>query len=115
MNNKIVVFSVTDLQGKSRNNKTEIAFQIIKHTCITQRLLIVFSITDLQGKSMNNKTEIAFQIIKHTCITQRLLIKKKKKKDLKKNNKTHVETYLKIKNKRYIKHTFKKKKNCVDH
>ena len=40
MNNKTVVFSVTDLQGKRMNNKTKIAFQIIKHTRITQRLLI---------------------------------------------------------------------------
>ena len=40
MNNKTVVFSVTHLQGKRMNNKIEVAFQIIKHMCITQRLLI---------------------------------------------------------------------------
>ena len=59
MNNKTIVFSVTDLQGKRMNNKT-----------------VVFYITDLQGKRMNNKTEVVFQIIKYTRITQRMLIKK---------------------------------------
>jgi hypothetical protein len=54
MNNKTVVFSVTDLQGKRRNNKIEIAFQIIKHTRITQRLLI------------KKKKKIFKKIIKHT-------------------------------------------------
>ena len=34
------IFFVTDLQGKRMNNKIEVEFQIIKHTCITQRLLI---------------------------------------------------------------------------
>jgi hypothetical protein len=51
MNNKTVVFSVTNLQGKRMNNKTEVAFQIIKHTRITQRLLI-------KKKIKNNKTHV---------------------------------------------------------
>jgi hypothetical protein len=35
MNNKTIVFSVIDLQGKRMNTKTEVVFQIIKHTHIT--------------------------------------------------------------------------------
>jgi hypothetical protein len=54
MNNKTIIFSITNLQGKRINNKTEVVFQIIKHTRITQRLLIKKKKKDFQ------------KLIKHT-------------------------------------------------